>query len=175
MINLAGNKQADVEIRVELQRARLEIISADRTGHEVSTTIAGKLGAWMFWRAWYYWVAEAPEGKGIPIELARQLHADPIGKTDVRVGGHCGCPSPDEYGATYLDAAGRLLVREAEREQMEYFIKKGFVRADAMDGRAYAANPKTDAHHATVDSYHIDSEAGLRLFVDALRAQMEHT
>jgi len=175
MINLAGNKQADAQIRIELQRARLEIVSVDRKGREVSTTIAGKLGAWTFWRAWYYWVAKAPDGKGIPIELARQLYADPIGKTDVRVGGHCAGPSPDEYGATYLDADGKLLVREAEREQMERFIKKGFIRTDAMEGHTYTANPKMDAHRATVDSYHIDSEAGLRLFVDALRAQMEHT
>lgn len=168
MINLAGRPDADAEIRRELERARLEIVELDRTKLEVSATLAGKFGPWTFTRAWYYWVAAAPDGQGIPIELARELYKDPVGKTDVRVGGHCGCPAPDEYGATYLDAEGRLLMSEKDRETMEHFIKHDLVDANVMDGRAFTADPRKDFYRATIDLYHIDTEVGLRLFADVL-------
>lgn len=47
---------------------------------------------WQFERAWYYWRASGP---GLPVEIAERLHAK-HGQV-VRVGGHCGCPSPREW------------------------------------------------------------------------------
>lgn len=180
MINLAGRADADIEIRCELDRARITIMERDLRHQEVSAGLGGHFcafaaaggGEWTFRRAWYYWVACATEGHGLPIELARLLYADPVGKTDVRVGGHCACPPPDEYGATYLDAEGRLLVRESERATFDRFIQNGILKPDVLNGRAFTADPKTDFHHATIDSYHIDSEVGLRLFADVLRTGM---
>jgi hypothetical protein len=46
---------------------------------------------WTFKRAWYYWVCSGP---GIPPDDANKLHA--IHGRQVRVDGHCGCPSPEE-------------------------------------------------------------------------------
>lgn len=58
---------------------------------EVKTSVRGTLHGWKFERAWYYWMATGP---GIEVEAAEKLHAS-YGK-DVRVAGHCGCPSPRE-------------------------------------------------------------------------------
>lgn len=59
---------------------------------EVKTSITGFLYGWKFERAWYYWTATGP---GIPPDAAMKLH-ETHGK-DVRVAGHCGCPSPLEW------------------------------------------------------------------------------
>lgn len=59
---------------------------------EVPSKSRGYLPFWSFKRRWYYWVAE---GNGIPVELAERLH-ERFGR-EVRVAGHCGCPSPREW------------------------------------------------------------------------------
>lgn len=57
-----------------------------------SCIFAAKYG-WKFERRWYYYAADGP---GIPPERAEEFHKD--WGTQVRVEGHCGCPSPLEYG-----------------------------------------------------------------------------
>jgi hypothetical protein len=59
---------------------------------EVKTSVMGVLHGWTFKRAWYYWMAEGP---GIEVEAAEALHA--THGQQVRVAGHCGCPSPREW------------------------------------------------------------------------------
>ena len=59
---------------------------------EVPTNIFGFWKHWKFERSWYYYRAD---GAGIPPDLAEEFH-----KTwgrQVRVSGHCGCPSPLEW------------------------------------------------------------------------------
>ena len=94
MQNLAGNRNADIVIRVELRAAGIEErdLLAREVG-EVPATIGGKLGAFTFRRCWYYWAAEGP----MPLDAARRLYVDPVGRKDVRVAGHCGCPPPDGW------------------------------------------------------------------------------
>jgi hypothetical protein len=58
---------------------------------EVPSLVIGNLSPWTFERAWHYWIAKGP---GIPADVAEQLHRT-LGR-DVRVNGHCGCPSPLE-------------------------------------------------------------------------------
>jgi len=63
-----------------------------RRNREVPSGYLGTLCLWSFRRAWYYWVAEGP---GVPADKAEEFH-----KTwgrQVRVAGHCGCPSPLEW------------------------------------------------------------------------------
>lgn len=80
-----------------------------RTSGEVKTSVQGYLHGWQFKRAWYYWTAEGP---GIDVETAEALHAA-HGK-EVRVAGHCGCPSPREWfkglacGSYHVDSAEGL-------------------------------------------------------------------
>ena len=59
---------------------------------EVPSNAFGSLSMWGFERAWYYWRANGP---GLPVEVAERLHA--AHGTQVRVDGHCGCPSPREW------------------------------------------------------------------------------
>jgi hypothetical protein len=122
--NLAGDKDCDREIRRELARARIEIVEGDRTANEVPYSVTGKIGPFTFGRAWYYWIVTGP----VPLDVARELYADPVGRDDVRTGGHAGNYDPDaSYGIDYFDGS------------------------------------------AFISSYHIDTEVGLRLFVDTLR------
>lgn len=59
---------------------------------EVKTSVQGALHGWIFKRAWYYWVCTGP---GIELAAAMALH-EKFGD-QVRVAGHCGCPSPLEW------------------------------------------------------------------------------
>ena len=74
MINLAGETKADSHILKELSEAGIEVVEGKRTRSEVPYTLTGKLADWNFSRAWYYWVAGAQNGKGLPLEVAVELH-----------------------------------------------------------------------------------------------------
>lgn len=93
MENYAGVKDCNDGIQKELEEVEINVnkFSFVLDG-EVPTKILGSLGPWSFKRAWYYWVAEGP---GIPLEEAEELHKN-FGQ-EVRVAGHCGCPSPREW------------------------------------------------------------------------------
>lgn len=117
MRNLAGSHHPDDYIRNELERARIPVVQTEAHSGEVAYSLIGKLDDLTFTRAWTYWVVNGL----VPIEVAETLYDNPVGKTDIRVDGHAGCPPP----------TGRF-----------------------------------------INSYHIDTEVGLRIFVDALRAHM---
>jgi hypothetical protein len=127
MKNLAGVKECDEFISHELELAgihQITLVEAERGEHEVPYTVIGVLGAkhfreewdemlvkspslkklfnptniaphvsFVFCRAWYYWVVIGL----VPLYVANELYENPIGKKDVRVSGHCGCPSPIEW------------------------------------------------------------------------------
>ena len=167
MKNLAGDPDCDDEIRSELARARIPIVGYVAPRSEVPSTLQGKLGPITFTRAWVYWVTEGP----VPLELARELFADPVGREDVRSGGHCGCPSPDAYGATYYDADGVELLSDPDgkdQRTIEALIEKGSLKREDFLGR-FVRDKRTAAAYATVNCYHIDTEVGLRLFADTIR------
>lgn len=90
MRNLAGDSRCDIYIADELRRSMIpsEARAADRC--EVPSLLIGRLGAITFRRAWTYWVATGP----VPLDVAHRLYEDPVGRTDIRVDGHCGCPAP---------------------------------------------------------------------------------
>lgn len=68
-----------------------------RCRSEVPFHIIGKLGGFEFERDWYYWRVR---GK-VPKKIAKKMYKDQIGKEDIRVGGHCGCPPPKGDVYTY--------------------------------------------------------------------------
>jgi hypothetical protein len=76
----------------ELLGADIEWMNADSRYGEPQTLVVGACRGWTFHRAWYYWMASGPT---LPLEYATPLH-EKFGKS-VRVEGHCGCPSPEEY------------------------------------------------------------------------------
>lgn len=93
MKNYAGMSDKDDDIATELETAGITVhrIECLRDRGEVKTSVVGELHQWGFDRAWYYWIAKGP---GIPPVYANELH-ESHGK-EVRVNGHCGCPSPFE-------------------------------------------------------------------------------
>ena len=113
MKNLAGNKESDKFIEVELKKAGIPIEKIDSPEGECAYTLIGKLKNWTFKRAWYYWMATTAEENAIPMPKALEMHNKKYpdemfdhdqelgiyGKS-IRVGGHCGCPSPKEYNVT---------------------------------------------------------------------------
>ena len=95
MKNLAEDKDCDIEIKQELEIAKIPIheFSFELRG-EVPSKILGFLDGWKFERAWYYWVVTSEKN------LLLFKYADPLHKKygkAVRVDGHCGCPSPREW------------------------------------------------------------------------------
>ena len=130
MKNLAGDKDCDETIREELRRCRVPAVyTPSESRGEVPSWLTGRLGAFTFSRRWYYWSAEGE----VPVSVAWELYEDPVGKSDVRVAGHCGCPPPEAPWA------------------------------------------KKDSHgDDVIRNYHIDTEVGLRLFVDTLRKHGLH-
>lgn len=98
MKNLAGKEHSHADLLAELEAAKLEAIpNDDPTDHpEVYRYFRGEIHGWTFQRSWYYWSAGGPP---LPFKYAMPLH-ELIGD-EVRVDGHCGCPSPVEwYGKT---------------------------------------------------------------------------
>lgn len=93
--NMAGKPDIDDALAAELEAAgihagRYPFLKDGK--HEIDTSVRGDLHGWRFERAWYYWRCSGP---GIEVAAAERLHAE-HGK-DVRVAGHCGCPSPTSW------------------------------------------------------------------------------
>ncbi len=151
MINLVGVEECDVTIRIELEKAGIDIYNIKELGRsEVPYTLYGGLGgkpldeegqafmdrhglmiasiksfvSFTFTRAWYYWVVNGY----VPLDIAVEMYENPNGRKDIRANGHCGCPPPSEQ-----------LVRH---------------KVCGMD---------------VVGSYHIDTQEGLNYFVETLK------
>ncbi len=85
--------EVTAQAKAELDAARINVHSWPQVlSGEVPSKVVGGLSGWHFERRWYYWVAEGP---GIPPDIAERLHA--THGQEVRVEGHCGCPSPREW------------------------------------------------------------------------------
>lgn len=113
MKNLAGNKESNKFIQVELEKAKIPFEKLNKPKGECQYTLIGKLKNWTFTRAWYYWIAQTNEDNALPLSIALEMHNkkypdemfdhnQQMGKygNSIRVGGHCGCPSPEEYNVT---------------------------------------------------------------------------
>jgi len=97
MKSYAGRSDVDYELELELSYAGIWVVKLPECmrsdpAYEVHTVIVGDLLGWTFRRYWYYWVCKGP---GIPVDIAEELHSR-FGK-EVRVAGHCNCPSPREW------------------------------------------------------------------------------
>lgn len=113
MKNLAGNKESDKYIKIELEKAKIPIEKINNHTGECQYTLIGKLKNWTFTRAWYYWIAETNEENKLPLDIAIEMHnkkyPDEMFDHDqemkkygnsIRVGGHAGRPSPLDYNVT---------------------------------------------------------------------------
>jgi len=176
MKNLAGVNEADLTIKEELYLAGIEQVPAEAKG-EVPYTIEGRIGNWRLRRAWYYWMVsvELPTD-GLLLKDAVELHEKPnpinpdkILGTSIRCGGHCGCPSPVEYGAqpVHDEALEEKLVALGYKKEYSEILKKEFVRITVGE-----ISELCEAGRLVVDqyvtSYHIDDQIGLNEFAKFL-------
>jgi len=177
MINLAGHKNPDPIVEEELFIAGVEIVRADEPQKgEVATRISGRLGAITFSRAWYYWIVNGD----VPIEIARKIYAqEPYGVRDVRVSGHCGCPPPEDPWVEYRDVSGKQIavLTESNRTLFDQYRDKALGPylhevIGKMLGEITFVDTKEEQERLSttrvVTTYHIDSQAGLKVFVDAM-------
>jgi len=164
MKNLAGNQEADDQIEMELDGAGIPIEPALVHRSEVPYTIIGKLGDFTFYRAWYYWVVEG----NLPVEAAHKLYADPIGRKDVRVAGHCGCPPPEAPWVKWFMPDGREVAPKDQEAEYRDFESRHPLTVKA-DDFVWSDDPEGIGAKCFVTSYHIDSYKGLKLFAKALR------
>lgn len=160
MKNLAGNPNCDEDIRRELERCGIEIVASKPHRGEVPHSIEGRLGDFTFTRAWYYWVVNGP----MPLAKAEELYADPVGKKDIRVAGHCGCPPPGAMAKRHFE--GKEIVSEKEWAEIQTFSKS----MREICERGLCTHPDPESLPAFVESYHVDSELGLYILARAIKS-----
>lgn len=169
MRNLASNPEADVWCEKELRDAGIDVVLLPEPQQdEVPARVTGKIGDVTLTRGWYYWRAH---GK-VPADVARRLYDHLIGRRDVRVNGHCGCPAPGEPGGRFewFDASGRGVVIDpdgSEEEAFDRFIARGILEEKPLFAKS------TEGLTGYITSYHIDSADGLALFAREVKAGKE--
>jgi len=113
MRNLAGNKECDVHIAEELRRSMIPSEPRDPDRYtEVPSRLLGRLGQITFERAWTCWVTRGP----VPLGIAWWLYHDPIGRTDIRVAGHAGCPAPEMPWIEVIDGVSYVTTYHIDSE-----------------------------------------------------------
>ena len=166
MQNLAGKKDCDTFIERELVRCGIEVVLNQPRDGEVASSLRGQLGAFQFKRAWRYWMVEGD----VPLSVARELYNDPVGKEDIRVSGHCGCPAPDDgHWAIWKAEDGRVVVATDHEAKLRELVGNGTLPEAVLSEYVFSDDPKSMGAKAYITSYHIDSEVGLRIFADTLK------
>jgi hypothetical protein len=108
----------------------------------------------------------------MPLDTAKALYEHPIGRTDIRVDGHCGCPPPEHPWLEYRDADGFKIIHDPEGKQERQFgelIREGHLPPDVTANYRFAPDAAAVAARVFVDCYHVDSELGLYLLAEAIR------
>jgi len=178
MKNLAGDRDANFFIEEELYLAGIEKIPTEIKG-EVPATSCGRIGNWKLHRAWTYWVATTEIlTDGLPLNEAMALHTKPnpidfkkIIGTSIRSGGHCGAPSPDDYGAypDYDDPEfNRQLKALGYKEEYWKVLDKSAINITVGEVSQLCKEGKLKCDRY-VTSYHIDDQVGLNEFAKYLR------
>lgn len=131
MINLDNDPQKNEICALELERAKIPVLYTDNR-------VYGNLFNVFFSRRSHYWWADG----FVNLKIAEEIYADPVGRTDIRCGGHVLGLPPSEYGMWGINKDGFL----TDEKDSKY----------AVDFVSYVG-------------YDIDSEVGLRVFADFLR------
>jgi len=164
MGNLAGRIDCDAFIKLELELAGIDILEHNSRG-EVPYKHIGCLGngSFTFKRAWTYWMVSGD----VPMDIANELYANPIGKETIRVNGHCGCPSPSK--GTWKTDDCKEIIFEEELDELSPEIRKHFI-----NNEKYKVVKKDDVNIDSgfgqyITSYHIDCWEGLKIFADKIK------
>ncbi len=183
MRNLAGVNDADKCIEEELYLAGIspnvrKIALHEKDSHwvtfedggrsEVPYSIYGRLRDWLFYRAWYYYVASCPDGLGLIYDKAVVLHEkkypvahkqySTVGQV-VRVYGDCTSPHPKTRRySTLVGIEGEIVEARKKYPDIDWNAEESFGRSwlREIDGVKY------------IRLYHIDTQIGLNEFVGAI-------
>lgn len=138
MRNLAGNPEADRYIDSELERCGIDVVklATPRSG-EIAGQLEGRLGPFKFDRRWYYWNVEGP----VPLPVAEALYEHPVGRTDIRVAGHCGCPPPAQW-TTKHEGRDVVFRYHIDSELGLYLFVQAVKTLPELDGRQWAEVPE---------------------------------
>lgn len=135
MKNLAGVQNCDEFIKAELESAGLEPIQVERNKGEVPYSLIGMVNNWKVKRAWSYWVVTTIT-RGLTVERASVLHYKEYPSNNegykiygdsIRVCGHCGCPSPEEFNYSGYVSEYHIDTQEGLNE----FVK--FIKREAIN------------------------------------------
>jgi hypothetical protein len=159
----------------ELSRCGIDVVvNPDILKHsEPYTIITGKFGRLKFERAWTYWCVNG----FIPLDIAEKIYNHPVGKTDVRVAGHCGCVAPVAPWIKWIDRnSGMFVLSSKDKKEFEDLIVKydettrmGQIAREAMVDYIFNDDPMSIHAQAFVTGYHIDSELGLYVFMQYIK------
>lgn len=178
MRNLAGDPMCDASIADELADVGVTVVESDTpTRGEVGARLTGRItqaetgfpGDLVFRRAWRYWIVDGL----VPLRIARILYAGPTGQKYVRVAGHCACPPPDAWAVHFHETGKKLITSKSAgypRPENPIGIMKHVFDTIDQD-YLIVDDPAASAHASYVDTYHIDTMNGLRLFVDTIRRE----
>jgi len=155
--NLAGNPKATDVVLSELTRCGISSQHIDPVG-EVPSAAMGVLGKFTFRRKWHYYRVEGP----VPVSVAWELYDNPVGKQDIRVCCHCGCPAPTPEWVIYRTLDGKLVRPLAIREKLAEWMKPEELEEIVFDD-------DTSDYQGCIETYDIDSELGLYIFVETLK------
>ena len=167
MQNLAGHKHATEIILDELKRVGINIVQSGKPIGEPKSMVYGELNGFEFERAWYYYIVTGQ----MPLDKALILYADEVGKTDIRVAGHCGCPPPEDPWVRYYDDDGVKVLTLKDKKDFEDAVKSdGSMKGIGEDGlRNYRFEVDRSPFRCVVESYHVDSELGLFKLAEVIR------
>lgn len=155
-------RQAREHARRDLHLARIGIVE------ETEGSVTGRLGSFTFAQpnpSGSYWRARGD----VPLAVAEEIYADPLGRADVRAGGHCAAPPPREQAEWRNPQSGRRLWPSDQEAECRRLVAKDLIQASALDDVEFVPEPAA-VGAGFVTQYDIDSVAGLRFFADTLRA-----
>lgn len=164
MKNLAGSHSRTEEVQRELERLSIPVVNIKSKDHEVPSSITGLLKiedrTLSISRHWSYFGVYGL----VPYSLAEELYDNKVGQTDIRVAGHCGCPHPSEFSEWILPD-GRKVIPTKQKEEFERY--KDLLEGK-LDAYVFHDTPEYLGAKRYVQSYHIDTELGMYIFVQAV-------
>lgn len=153
--------------RETMSRLGVEVVNVN--GADV-----GRFGAFLIGFRNYYFTVDGP----CPLAVAEALYATPVGRADIRAGGNCTCPEPRTQ-ATYYDADGNELVSDPGDKQAREWdaaIASGSSLGEVLSTLPrprFVPDAAAVAARAVVKAFHVDSELGLYMLLQALRAEVK--
>ena len=168
MLRFLSSPESEEAVRRELAAAGIEPCRGERAAGEVISTVTGQLGDFTFRRSSRHWVADGL----VPLEVALAMHADPVGRQGLRVGGHGARPAPGQFATVWLDGEGNLNLPLGDKEETAEALAVLYPAAHRRVERGarvdFVADPARRGR-GFVDGYHIDTDDGLLLFAETMR------